>query len=37
MNGTAKLGLMTAITILVLWAVAWVAAEVIIYLSKENK
>jgi hypothetical protein len=37
MDGTLKLGLMTATTLLVLWAVAWVFAEVIIFLSKEDK
>jgi hypothetical protein len=37
MDGTIKLGLITATTILGLWAVAWVIAEVIIYLSKEDK
>jgi|APGre2960657373_1045057.scaffolds.fasta_scaffold554742_2 hypothetical protein len=37
MDGTIKLGLMTATTILGLWAAAWIVAEVIIYLSKEDK
>ena len=37
MNGATKLGLMTATTLLVLWGIAWVLAEVIIFLSKEDK
>ena len=37
MNGTIKLGLMTATTLLVLWGIAWILAEVIIYSSKEDK
>jgi hypothetical protein len=36
MNPTLKLGLMTFGTLAVLWAFAWVAAEVIYKLSKDN-
>jgi len=37
MDGTTKLGLMTATTILGLWAVAWVLAEVIIFFTKDDE
>jgi hypothetical protein len=37
MDGTVKLGLMTAITLLGLWAVAWVLAEVINFLTKDDE
>jgi hypothetical protein len=37
MDGTLKLGLMVATTYLVLAAFSWVVAEVIIFLSKEDK
>jgi len=36
MDGTLKLGLMTATTIIGLWAVAWVIAEVVVYLTKDD-
>ena len=36
MDGTVKLGLMTATTIIALWAVAWVIAEVVVYLTKDK-
>jgi hypothetical protein len=36
MDGTAKLGLMTATVILGLWAVSWILAEIIIYLTKDE-
>ena len=37
MDGTTKLGLMTTATIAALWALAWVVAELITYLSKDDK
>jgi hypothetical protein len=37
MDGTVKLGLMTATTIIGLWAVAWVAAELLIFFTKDDK
>jgi hypothetical protein len=37
MDGTLKLGLMTATSLLVLFAISWVVAEVIVFLSKEDK
>ena len=37
MDGTLKLGLMTATTIIALWAVAWVLAEVIVLLTKDKE
>ena len=37
MDGTLKLGLMTAITIIGLWAVAWVIAEVVVLLTKDKE
>ena len=36
MDGTVRLGLMTATTILGLWAIAWVLSEVIIFLTKDD-
>jgi len=36
MDGTTKLGLMTATTLLVLWGIAWVLAEVVIFFSKDE-
>jgi hypothetical protein len=37
MDGTLKLGLMTATAIIALWAVAWVLAEVIVLLTKDKE
>jgi hypothetical protein len=37
MNGTLKLGLMVATTLLVLTAIAWVLAEVTIFLTKDDE
>ena len=37
MDGTLKLGLMTATTIIALWAVSWVIAEVIVLLTKDKE
>lgn len=36
MDGTIKLGLITATVIIALWAVAWVIAEVIVLLTKDK-
>jgi hypothetical protein len=36
MDATLKLGIMTATTIIVLWALAWALAEVIIFLTKDD-
>ena len=37
MDGTLKLGLMTATTLLFIFAFSWVVAEVIVFLTKEDK
>ena len=37
MNPTVTLGLMVATTLLVLAAVAWVIAEVILFFTKDDK
>jgi hypothetical protein len=37
MDPTLKLGLMVATTLLVLAAVAWVLAEVVTFLTKDNE
>jgi hypothetical protein len=37
MDGTTKLGLMTATAIIALWAVAWVLSEVIIFFTKDDE
>ena len=36
MDGTLKLGLMTATTLLVLWGISWVLAEAITFLTKDE-
>jgi hypothetical protein len=37
MNPTLKLGLMVCGTLAVLWGFAWLSAEIITRLTKENK
>ena len=37
MNGTTKLGLMVTATLLALVAISWVVAQVIFYLTKDDK
>lgn len=37
MDGTLKLGIMTATTIIVLWTVAWALTEVIVFLTKDKE